>query len=205
MRRSVALLIAGLVITAGACTTSGPTTAPRTASPTQIPAPSGALSLPTVNPQHVDPALEDLLPSTINGIPLAKSSVNGGNALNADSAGRAVLAFLVSRGRSPSDLAIAEAFDPHGSAGVVFVAFRAPGVDAAALRSAMVLAGLYVPRTATPPPTVPAPTIHGGKEVLVIPFPGGGTEYLYARGDVLYAIRTADAALAGQILNALPS
>jgi hypothetical protein len=208
MRRAIVVIAAFALMTAACGTGTTQTTAPaRTVAPPSkaAPAGSGAAGLPTVHPEHVDPTLEALLPSAINNIPLAKNSVNGGTELSADSAGQAVLAFLASKGKAPSDLTIASAFDPHGNAGVVFVLFRAPGVDAAALRSAMVLAGLYVPRTSTPPPTVPEPTIHGGKDVLVIPFPGSGTEYLYARGDVLYAIRTADATLAGNILSSLPS
>jgi len=68
----------------------------------------------------------------------------------------------------------------------------------------MVLAGLFAPKTATPPPNLPAFTTVGGKQVFAIAFPSGEVDYLYAIGDVLYDVRSRDPALAGQVLAAFP-
>ena len=203
MRGPVALTVAA-ILALGACSNAAAPT--RTAAPASLPQeqPSGGGPFPTVGTAHDDPSLEALLPSTFNGVTLVKTSTDATQELSQDAAGQAVAAFLASQGKKPADLKIAEAFDPDGNAGITVVLFRAPGVDAAALRQSMILAGLFVPKTATPPPNLPAVSTVGGKEVIVIPFPGSGTEFLYARGDVLYDVRSGDPDVAARMLTTLP-
>jgi hypothetical protein len=188
-----------------AAATSKPTAAPTAAAtlPGEAPGGSGGGPFPTVGFAHDDLSLETLLPTTVNGVTLIHMSTDAVDELSGDAAGQAMTAFLQSQGKQPVDMKIAEAFDPNGLAGVTVVLFRVPGIDAGAVRTAMVTAGLFVPKTATPPPGVPAAATLGGKQVVAIP-QGSNVDYLYAKGDVLYDVRTGDPNLAATVLGGLP-
>jgi hypothetical protein len=194
--------VACVVVIFAGCSGASPTAAPTAVPRTQAPLPSGQ-PFPTVGFAHDASDLEAMLPSIFNNARLTSTSGDATSELTADAAGQTVAAFLAGLGKTPADLKVAEAFDPDGNAGATFVAFRAVGVDAAALMRSMILAGLFVPKTATPPPNIPAAVTIGGKSVIAIP-QGRNTDYLYAKGDVLFDVRTADPALAATALGLLP-
>ena len=184
--------------------TTRPTAAPTAGAtlPAQAPGGTGGVPFPTVGQAHGAPSLEALLPATINGVTMVRTSFDAVDELSGDAAGAAMTAFLASQGKTPADMKIAEAFDPDNNS-VAVVLFSAPGIDAGAIRTAMVTAGLFVPKSATPPPGVPAATTVGGKQVVVIA-QGSDMDYLYAKGDVLYDVRTNDPNLAATVLSGLP-
>ena len=181
--------------------TPGPTLA-ASAGPTVGTGEGGSGPFPTVGFHHDDTALEARLPTVVNGIALTVTSFDATSELTGDPAGERLIAFLATQGRTAADLKIAEAFDPVNNA-ITLVAWQAPGVDASALMNSMVLAGLFVSKTASPPPNVPGSTTVGGKSVVQIPQAGGEVDDLYASGDVLIDVRTNDPSLAAQVLGGL--
>src|SRR5436305_5048288 len=108
----VGLLAAAAVAGCGALGgTTRPTVAPTVAAtlPGEAPGGSGGLPFPTVGQAHDAPALEALLPATINGVTMVRTSFNAVDELSSDAAGQAMTAFLASQGKTPADMKIAEA------------------------------------------------------------------------------------------------
>jgi hypothetical protein len=148
---------------------------------------------------HAAPALEALLPATIGGHRLQRGSADGAVVLSGSNAFSQVLKGILARaGKSPAELTFANAQDPTGALQVEVGAFRVRGLDARALRDALVRStrpnapGLAVSRAAV-----------GGRRVTRVVYPGGSTLYLYPHGDVVYYVGTQNEKLAARILHGL--
>jgi hypothetical protein len=108
-------------------------------------------------------------------------------------------AFLASAGKEPDDLRFANARDPAGAAGVEAGVFEVDGIDAAALREAIVEAS----RPAAPGSAVSSATV-GGKPVTALEYASGSTLYLYAAGDRVFYAGSTDEEVAGEVLRGFP-
>lgn len=201
-----------LAIVALVAATAGWTTvavlALREPSPAAVESPSesfdpNATEDPTVPPvaeTHDAPELEALLPRELNGTALQIQSWDGEGFLTDDAWSTSMTSFLTSAGKAPTDLHVAQAYDPSqvldGSVGV----YRVAGVEAAALRDALVAAwkGDY------PDMKVSQVTL-GGRDVTKGDF-GEDTirSYLYLRDDLVYDIETTDETIAIAAFAALP-
>jgi len=175
------------------------------------PAPSVAAIAPTSSddagaspsdvPSHVAPDLEAMLPKTIAGTTMASQSTLGTTALGDDQSSQSLVASLQKLGKKPSDLQIAEAYDPDQNVDAEVIAFRAPGVKGPALGQAVLdswLAGGASGVTTTK-------TTISGKPVTRVDYGDGGSfDYLYEKGDVVFDVSTSDPAVAAETLTQLP-
>lgn len=155
---------------------------------------------PPVAATHDAPDLEALLPKELNGTTLEVQSWDGEGILSDDAWSTSMRSFLTSVGKTPADLHVAQAYDPtqalDGSVGV----YRVTGVEAVALRDALVAAwkGDYADMKVSQ-------VNLGGKDVTKGDF-GQDTiaSYLYLRADLVYDIETTDEKIASAALQALP-
>ena len=172
-------------------------------SPSAPPSVSGSPA-PSVTPEptlplsHVDAALEDKLPSTIDNVPLLKTSLMLSGYISsppADTGDKTLYpAWLLKFGKIPSDvkMAVAAAFSDQ----LTFQAraIAVPGVSATSLSSGFA----DVARKAGWPVTNHPNLMNTGKTVLEIINPAAkaagsvGAGYVYARDGVLYEIITDD-------------
>jgi hypothetical protein len=165
------------------------------------PLPSDDSSLPPVADSHDVPDLEPLLPTQLNSTALKAESWTGDTVLTGDNWSVSMTSFLTRVGKGPTDLQVAQAYDPtqnlDGSVGI----YRVPGVDATKVRDALVQAW----KGDSPDLKVSQVTL-GGKEVTKGDF---GTDsvnsYLYVTGDLVYDIETSDETIATAALNSLPA
>ena len=150
---------------------------------------------------HDVPALEALLPRTVQGTSLATQSTTGTLALGEDASSQALLASLQGMGKSAADLGLAEAFDESGTLDLDLVAYQVKGIDGTVLRQAIVQSWLAADSSGI---TTANATV-GGKQVVKVDYGDGGQlDYLYERGDVVIDVATGDPALAAQVLALLP-
>ena len=153
------------------------------------------------------PELEALLPDTLGGQPVTKSSASGRDiALIVGSSGDPTIGtFLTDVGASPEDTAIAFGIagaDPVSATAVT--AFRIGGADPAALLGQYLAAA-----DATVAGGVETASVTvGGKQVLLVTnnavTVGPNTFYLYASGVTLFFVQSAAEALAAEAISALP-
>ncbi len=163
---------------------------------TSSPGPSESAGL-----SHVAPDLEAMLPRTAGTVALSTESISAATAIGDDPSAQALAAALERLGKKPDDLAIAQAYDPAAALDLYIYAFRITGVTAAVL-APVVTASWLAPEGSDA--TFSKVTV-GGKSVTKIDFPeAGATDYVYQRGEVVFAIESADAALAAEMLKALP-
>ena len=149
---------------------------------------------------HQFPELEALLPSAISSGPLEKVSATGADVWGEEPWSVSMTQFLAGHGKTRQDFHYAQAWDPENAEDPDLGVFQVPGLDAAVLLPAVVDAS----RPATAGLTTATDTI-GGKPVTIETSASGAPPlYLYAHGDTLYYVGTADAALASDFLTSLP-
>lgn len=171
------------------------------ASPTDEPAPSDNASLEPPVESHEVADLEALLPAELNGTSLTRESWTGDTILGDDSWSSSLTAFLTSSGKTAADLQASQAYDAAGSLDLSAGAFRVAGLEAAALRDAMIAAwkGDY-------PDLKVAKTTIGGLDVTTGDFGEGAVNsYWYVRDSVVFDIETSDPSIAQAALAALPT
>jgi hypothetical protein len=152
-------------------------------------------------PSHVSPALEATLPSSVAGTALISQSTTGTSALGDDESSQALVASLAKAGKKPSDLVIAEAYDPNGVLDVEVIAFKVDGVKGPALEQAVLDSWLAGGSSGV---TTKKETI-SGKEVTHVDYGDGGSfDYLYEKNDVVYDVSTSDPTVAAEALKTLP-
>jgi hypothetical protein len=149
---------------------------------------------------HVSPALEALLPKTWEGTTLTSQSWTGDTLLSDDGWSNAFSTFLQGAGKSPTDLLVAQAYDPEAAIDLTVAAFKITGVSAADIRKTLVNAWKAdYPELATTTETV------GGKKVTRGVFQDTGIDsYWYEHDDLVYDVETADAEMAAKVLASLP-
>ena len=211
MNRSIGLALATglLVVGAAACgsTAPSPTSVAATA-PTTATAPATATAAATASDGPAaavpDPALEARLPGTLNGVTLAKLSYTGPSIVaNPNASGSPeLLAVLADVHKTPADLSEAFASDSAWNLKVSLGAIRVAGADGGATLTAFVSENQKrVPTMTSSQATV------GGKAVTVISNPSEpviGLTYAYSKGDTVFFVTSADAALAAVALEVMP-
>lgn len=152
---------------------------------------------------HSDPALEALLPRQVAGTNLTTYSLSLDELLKSGAGDPAAInAFLQSLGKTSADASVAGAFDPTAKLRGTILAYKINGADPAGLLAGIVaFARSDVGATAA----VRTGTV-GGKGVTIVSAGSGSndTQWLYARGDVVFAVQAADEAGAAGYLQALP-
>ncbi|MEO8469269.1 MAG: hypothetical protein ABI573_06335 [Chloroflexota bacterium] len=147
------------------------------------------------------PELEALLPKTASGVPLTVNSAVGSAILGTDPGSRAIIAALTAAGIPIDDFHAAEAYEPGGTLDLSVVAFRAIGMDAAAMRKIVLdtwLAGTGAGVTTTD-------ITVGGRTVTQVNYGDSGTKpYLLTSGDAVIVITTSDSAIAAEVVAAIP-
>ena len=154
---------------------------------------------PRQSVSHSAPALERLLPASVDGHRLQKGSATGAVVLSGSNAFSTALRRILARnGKQPSDLLFANARDPTGALELEVGAFQVRGLAAQALSKAIVLSS-----RPNAPGLAVSHVILDGTPVTKVVYPGGSTLYLDPRGTVVYYVGTQDEALAGRILRRL--
>jgi hypothetical protein len=181
---------------------SGPGSTPGATSVAVAPTSSGDSGADASDvPSHVSPALEATLPSSVAGTALISQSTTGTSALGDDESSQALVASLAKAGKKPSDLVIAEAYDPNGALDVEVIAFKVDGVKGPALEQAVLDSWLAGGSSGV---TTKKETI-SGKEVTHVDYGDGGSfDYLYEKNDVVYDVSTSDPTVAAEALKTLP-
>lgn len=144
--------------------------------------------------------LEALIPDTVGGITMDKSSMQGNEFLvTADDP--AMIAFLQDTGVSPSDvsMAVGIGFSAETGTSVVMGIFRAKGADSARLMSALKESWEADRET----PLEWSTTNFGGKQVEAAS-DEGQTLYFYSRGDMLVYVSATDPAVSEEVISGLP-
>lgn len=157
--------------------------------------------VPPVADTHDAPELESLLPATLSGTTLQAQSWDGDGLLTDDPWSTSMTAFLTSVCKVPADLHVAQSYDPNQALDASIGVYQADGVEATALRDALIAAwkGDY-PEMAISQVTV------GGKDVTKGEFGEDTiTSYLYIDGDNVYDIESSDETIATTALGVLPA
>jgi len=157
--------------------------------------------VPPVADTHDAPELESLLPATLSGTTLQAQSWDGDGLLTDDPWSLAMTAFLTSVCKVPADLHVAQSYDPDQALDASIGVYHADGVEASALRDALIGAwkGDY-------PEMVISQVTVGGKDVTKGDFGEDTiTSYLYLDGDNVYDIESSDEAIATTALGAIPA
>jgi hypothetical protein len=147
---------------------------------------------------HVSPALEAVLPKSVDGTALSSSSASGETWLVDDDWSVAISTFLQGVGKTPADLLVAQAGDPTGDIDLSVTVYTISGVSTADVQKTLITAAkAIVPTLKTTTATV------GGKKVTTGDIQDT-TIYWYPHDTVVYEIATADPDLAAKALAALP-
>lgn len=205
-RFSPAAPAALLSIVLVACS-GGTATAPASAGPTSTPTPTVAPSptataAGTPNPLasfdfNQDKALEGLLPDTVDGLTLEKSSLKGAGFLTGTDP--AFKNFFDRVHAQPDEVSLAYAADADH--GLELLALRIPGANTDDLKTEFRQA---IEASSTSTITLTQATV-GGKSVLTGFDPDQQkTVYLYVVADVLVSVTTSDKTLAEAALAKLP-
>jgi hypothetical protein len=156
---------------------------------------------PTPTPAHAVPALEAILPKSVNGTALTTQSLTGTDALQTDAASTALAASIKGFGKTPADFEVAEAYDTSGNVPVTILAFRVPGVDGKPLSQAIIASWLAAAGSGV----TTAPATVSGKPVVKVDYGDGGPlDYVYVHGADVFDVSTADTTLAATVLGQLP-
>jgi hypothetical protein len=196
--RTIALTsLAGLVLVACGSAASGSPTP--TAQPTLAPGQSQAGVKPSFS-AGVVADLEALIPNTVGGITLQKTSMRGSDYLVAPGSDPAAIKFIQDLGVTPSDISMATGSGANSTTGAFVVMFlvRAAGADSNRLIAAFETA---MSASASSPLQWTNATL-GGKNVRVAAADTAST-YVYAKGDTVFWI-FADKANATEVLSGLP-
>ncbi len=155
---------------------------------------------PTPTEAHAYPALEGILPKTVDGTALSSQSTTATDALSGDPTSDALFQWLSTNGKKPDDLEIAEAYDPTSTVDADFTAFRVQGIAASKLRQELVASWLGANASGI---TTTNKTI-GGKQVLAIDYGDqGALDYVYEQGDAVVILSSSDPTLVEKILAGL--
>jgi len=179
--------------------TPSPTPSPTpVATPPPTPAPTPT---PTEGPEaHTAPDLEAVLPATVLGIPLHRTSPDISAQLAADPRAANGLALLRLIGKGASDVRYAQATDETQPPRLAIAAFQIRGVNARLFGPAIVNTIVSAGQGSQSSSVTLA-----GRPVTKVTSAGGGPDaYVYLHDDIAYAIQTADEGLAAQALSALP-
>jgi hypothetical protein len=145
--------------------------------------------------------LEALIPNSVGGLTITKQSVQTSEFLTAPGSDPAAVKFVEDLGVSPSDISIATGSGNSADyTKFVFVfVIRAQGADSDRLISAFKTAT----STGEASPLEWSSATVAGKAVETA---GGdtGTNYIYAKGDILFWLIASDATLAEQFIGLLP-
>jgi hypothetical protein len=197
------LTIALTAITGIALVACGPAAssgAPSQAAPSQAQSSSGGGPEPSLTAGAVAD-LEALIPNSVGGLTITKQSVQTSEFLTAPGSDPAAVKFVQDLQVSPSDISIATGSGNSADfTKFVFVfVIRAQGADSDRLISAFKTAT----STGEASPLEWSSATVAGKAVETA---GGdtGTNYIYAKGDVLFWLIASDAALAEQFIGLLP-
>jgi hypothetical protein len=149
-----------------------------------------------VEDRHDAQDLEALLPTEIAGTPLSLQSWTGDTLLSDDAWSVAVAGFLTSVGKTPVDLAAAQAVDPTQAIDHSVGVFRLPGIPVEDLRSALVDAW----KSDYPELVVSTITLDG-MEVVKGDFGEDSIDsYWYEKDDLLFDVETSDESIATTVL-----
>ena len=165
-------------------------------------APSAAGSAgPSPTPAHVVPALEAILPKSVNGTPFATQSLTGTDALGSDAASTSLAASIKGFGKTPADFQVAEAYDNSGTVAVTIIGFRVVGVDGTPVRQAIIQSWMAAAGSGV----TTSPATISGKSVIKVDYGDGGPlDYVYVHGEDVFDVSTADTTLAATVLGQLP-
>jgi hypothetical protein len=198
-----ATAVVGLALVAcgPAASSSGgePSSQASQAAPSQAESSSGG----GVQPSFTEGAvadLEALIPDTVGGMQMQKTSTKGDEFINSSDSDPAVAKFIEDLGVSPGDisLAIGFGFSADASKSLGMFVFRAQGADTNRLVAAFKEAN-DADRDA--PLTWSSASV-GGKQVETA-VEGDSTYYLYAKNDILFYL-SGDAASAEEAISGLP-
>jgi hypothetical protein len=149
---------------------------------------------------HTAPDLEALLPESVGGISLHRTSPSIAEQLAADPRAANALALLRFIGKTAADIRFAQAVDLASPVRLTILAFQVRGVDARAFGGAIV----NVLLSAVPGAQTSNVTLAGKPVIKATPPIGGLNVYVYENGDVAFAIQTADESLATEAVSKLP-
>ena len=156
--------------------------------------------VPPVADTHDALELESLLPAALNETALQPQSWDGDGLLTDDPWSTSITSFLTAACKIPADLHVAQAYDPNQAIDAAVLVYKVDGVEATALRDALIAAW----KGDFPEMTVSQVTV-GGKDVTKGDFGEDTiTSYLYVSGDVVYDIESSDESIATAALAALP-
>lgn len=142
------------------------------------------------------PELEALIPKDVKGTPLTVQSASASEVFGDDPSSRALAARIRTLGSTIENLQIAQAYDETGGLDVSIIGFRLPNADGAKLRAAIVETWLSAGNDGVTQTEVTL----GGKKLLRVDYGDAGTtEYVYAKGDAVIVIDTADPTIAEDI------
>ncbi len=216
MRRTSLIATFGIAALAAAgCASAGATTPPSGATvpplpsiviPSLPPLPSGGIPLPSiVLPSfNSDAELAARFPQTIAGSPVEVGTFRAIDILqSADAEQRAKFdAFVSAVGVPVEAISIGFGSFTYQDSSESLGAFRAAGADGARLLNALVG---FTQQAADDPATVQTTTgTIGGKPVTILTIPDDTTSYLYGAGDIVWLFKGDDAALADQVMGAIP-
>jgi hypothetical protein len=163
--------------------------------------PSDDTSVPPLDLTHDVAALESVLPTRASDTPLTTMSWTGDAILSDDGFGTAVTKFLSGKGKTPSDLQVAQAVDPDQSLDIIVRVFRADGVAPSDLLASMIEGW----KVDYPDVKVTNETL-GGKAVQKGDFGSEGVDsYWYIDGDHVFDVQSADESIAASALEAISS
>jgi hypothetical protein len=145
--------------------------------------------------------LEALIPDTVGDMTISKQSMQGSEFLTAPGSDPAAVKFVEDLGVSASDISIATGQGNNADfTKFVFVfVIRASGVDSDRLVSAFKTASA----TGDASPLSWSDATVAGKSVETAEA-GGGANYIYAKGDVMFWVIASDATVAEQFIGLLP-
>lgn len=145
--------------------------------------------------------LEALIPDTVAGVTITKTSMLGNEFLVAPNSDPATIKFVQDLGVSPEDISIAVGYgiSTDASSTVIIFILRAAGADTNQLISAFKEAQ----DTSAGSPIQWSASSLGGKQVEVGDLSGTPT-YLYAHGDVLAWVTASTEAIAAEVISGLP-
>jgi hypothetical protein len=170
------------------------------AAPSAAPSAAGSAG-PSPTPAHAVPALEAILPKSVNGTPFATQSLTGTDALGSDAASTSLAASIKGFGKTPADFQVAEAYDNSGTVAVTIIGFRVVGVDGTPVRQAIIQSWMAAAGSGV---TTSTSTISGKSVIKVDYGDGGPLDYVYVHGEDVFDVSTADTTLAATVLGQLP-
>lgn len=205
-RAGLAAVVA-LALGLAACSSGASGTPTPSPTPTSTPTPaassgSSAVAFPSIG--NSDKELEALIPDSIGGVTLQKSSMRGNEFMSSANADPESVAFLNALGVQPSDIGVAFGFGFSAeaqSALGVFV-FKANGVPAARLLS--VFKDAADKNTDTPVTWTSATVAGKSVDVGTSSQQGAPKTYLYATNEILFFVVATTDAQASDALSKLP-